>query len=203
MTVCLAQSAPRWCQCGCLHCLRWPWHTVIPWSRHMITWTTWRLPQYRVSTPRLNSPLHPYLWRLNYSTASPYQKVFMLNIMPRIAIIVSLASAAFAANCGNGPYAPCVSVYRGTGCQSFNLQTSYRPTCEGNCYVFPVSLKMQYFYYSLLICNSSIPCRLMAALLRMLTASRILTPAVSSQKLSIYCKTNKQRPKSDRRHGQC
>lgn len=68
----------------------------------------------------------------------------MLKMMPYIAIIVGLVSAAAAAGCGNGPYPECVTVYKGTGCQGFNKETAYRPTCQGNCYVYPVSLKMHY-----------------------------------------------------------
>ncbi|CEJ83695.1 hypothetical protein VHEMI03227 [[Torrubiella] hemipterigena] len=58
-------------------------------------------------------------------------------MLSQLAVTATLALAAVAANCGNGVYPECVSVYKGTGCQSFNKETSYRPTCEGNCYVYP------------------------------------------------------------------
>lgn len=60
-------------------------------------------------------------------------------MLSQLAITATLALVAAAANCGSGPYPECVTVYKGTGCQSFNKETSYRPTCEGNCYVYPVS----------------------------------------------------------------
>lgn len=96
--------------------------------------------------PRLNSTLHPYPGRSKSYTVSPHLKAIILKMMPHIAIIVGLASTALAANCGNGPYAPCVTVHKGTGCQSFNKLTSYRPTCQGNCYVYPVSLNTHHLY---------------------------------------------------------
>ncbi|KAG7001919.1 hypothetical protein G7Y79_00030g064520 [Physcia stellaris] len=38
----------------------------------------------------------------------------------------------------------CVSVYSGSNCANGNIETSYQPTCAGNCYVYPFgSLKVQ------------------------------------------------------------
>lgn len=77
-----------------------------------------------------------------------------------ITIITGLTSVAIAANC-DGVAPACVSVYKGTGCQLFNKETAYKPTCQGNCYVYPVSLNIYSFYClviaNLLICYSSIP----------------------------------------------
>ncbi|KAK5999149.1 hypothetical protein PT974_01538 [Cladobotryum mycophilum] len=63
---------------------------------------------------------------------------------------VSTALAGALANCRGGPFSnECVFVYGGTGCEGYNLETSYRPTCEGNCYAYPfgsISVQASEFY---------------------------------------------------------
>lgn len=47
---------------------------------------------------------------------------------------------SLSADCSGKPGEPngeCVKFYAGSGCRASNIEGSYKPTCGGNCYVYP------------------------------------------------------------------
>ena len=61
-----------------------------------------------------------------------------------ISILLSLTMAPWAMaedcqNTGGVANGECVTVYTGQGCEDFQIEARYKPTCEGNCFVMGFS----------------------------------------------------------------
>ncbi|KAK5999148.1 hypothetical protein PT974_01537 [Cladobotryum mycophilum] len=54
-------------------------------------------------------------------------------------LLLHLATLAYVGDCyaNDGFHTECVTMYGGDHCETNNIGASYRPTCAGNCYVYP------------------------------------------------------------------
>ncbi|CEJ83693.1 hypothetical protein VHEMI03226 [[Torrubiella] hemipterigena] len=81
-----------------------------------------------------------------------------------IVITLACATAVIAGDCNpNDPYGQeCVNVYGNANCDAGSQKTSYKPTCKGNCYVYPFnSLNVQgsYLYGTNCVAYSDKECK--------------------------------------------